>query len=276
MTATTTGAAGAGPTATPNARRAPGELELTGRALAYWRFQYRRTWRGSVVSSLLSPALYLSAMGFGLGGFVRETPGGGSYLAYLAPGLLASTAFQTATFESMYPVMAAMKWIKTYVAQVATPLTPAAVFQGHLAYIGLRGLQASGLFLVVGAALGGFGWSGLLCLPVAVLSGLSVASVTAAFAASRRADSSFAALQRFVVVPTMLFAGVFYPVSQLPPALQGLAWLTPPAHAVALCRAITQDRVGAAAAAVHVAYLLAWLGAGVLLGRRVYEQRLAA
>ena len=41
---------------------------------------------------------------------------------FLAPGLLAAQAMNTATFESTYPVMAGIRWLKTYVAMVLTPL----------------------------------------------------------------------------------------------------------------------------------------------------------
>ena len=74
----------------------------------YWRTVYRRTWRGSVVTSFLMPFLYLTAMGVGLGSFVDDNSGpsaldGVSYLAYIAPGLLATTAMQTAIGESTFP-----------------------------------------------------------------------------------------------------------------------------------------------------------------------------
>ena len=64
----------------------------------YWRTVYRRTWRGSVVTSFLMPFLYLTAMGVGLGSFVDDNSGpsaldGVSYLAYIAPGLLATFVY---------------------------------------------------------------------------------------------------------------------------------------------------------------------------------------
>ena len=64
---------------------------------------YRRTWRGSIINSFFSPVLFLLAMGVGLGSYVDHAGGGAlggvSYLAFLAPGLLASTVMQTASFE---------------------------------------------------------------------------------------------------------------------------------------------------------------------------------
>ena len=78
------------------------------RAFRFWLVNYRRTWRGSIYSSVLSPVLYLGAMGLALGRLVDQhgtaSLGGVSYLAFLAPGLMAASAMQTAVGESLYPV----------------------------------------------------------------------------------------------------------------------------------------------------------------------------
>ncbi len=69
------------------------------REFRFWLTDYRRTWRGSVISSVLGPLLYLGAMGAGLGTLVNRHVGGAlgvSYLDFIAPGLLAATAMQTA------------------------------------------------------------------------------------------------------------------------------------------------------------------------------------
>ena len=108
------------------------------RAFRFWLVNYRRTWRGSIYSSVLNPVLYLGAMGLGLGTLVDKhgssSLGGVSYLAFLAPGLLAAAAMQTALGESTYPVLASVKWLKTYQAAAATPLRPADLFRGHLLF----------------------------------------------------------------------------------------------------------------------------------------------
>ena len=96
------------------------------RALEYWAYQYRRTWRSSIVSSFLNPVLFLAAMGLGLGRFVDDTGGGAiggvDYVVFLAPGLLAATCMQTSATESSFPVVGAIKWLRTYHGMLATPL----------------------------------------------------------------------------------------------------------------------------------------------------------
>src|SRR2546430_6801059 len=69
---------------------------------------YRRTWKGGMFVSFASPILFLAAIGIGLGSLIARGPvhtvGGVSYLTFLAPGLLAATAMQTAFVETTYPV----------------------------------------------------------------------------------------------------------------------------------------------------------------------------
>jgi lipooligosaccharide transport system permease protein len=250
------------------------------RSFEYWMFQYKRTWRGSVVSTVLFPVLFLASMGVGLGTLVDSSTSGGveghSYLVFLAPGLLAATAMQTGVGESTYPVMGAIKWVKTYHAMLATPLGVLDVLIGHLLYIGARILLGSTVFLAVMVAFGAVDSPlAVLTLPAALLTGLAFAAPVVAFSATVEADYAFAFLLRFVVMPLFLFSGVFYPVTQLPLVLEQLAYLTPLWHGVALSRGLALGTITAAGALLHVAYLCAWIAVGVVVAARNYQRRLA-
>jgi lipooligosaccharide transport system permease protein len=257
----------------------PGRWPLALRAFRFWLVNYRRTWRGSIYSSVLSPVLYLGAMGIGLGTLVDKhgagSLGGVSYLAFLAPGLLAAAAMQTAMGESMYPVLASVKWLKTYQAAAATPLRPADLFRGHLLFTSMRLVMNSAIFLAAMAAFGAIesAWV-LAALPVAVLTGLAFAAPVEAFAITQNKDQNFAMLFRFGMIPMFLFSGTFFPVSQLPAWLRPVAYATPLWHGVALCRSLslgTADLIGALG---HVAYLVAFALAGLAIGLRTYRRRL--
>ena len=217
------------------------------RSMAYWSYQYKRTWLGSVTTSFLYPVLYLAAMGIGLGSLMNthsHSVGGVPYLDFLAPGLLAATTMQVGSNESMYPVMGAIKWLRTYFAMLATPLTVLDVLLGHMAWIAVRLSTVSVIYLGIMAAFGTV-HSGLalLAVPAAVVSGLAFATPIAAFAATQKNDTGFATLYRFGLIPLFLFSGTFFPISQLPGWLQALARATPLYHRVALCRALVLGHV---------------------------------
>ncbi len=256
-----------------------GRWAMAVRAFRFWLVNYRRTWRGTIYSSVLNPVLYLGAMGLGLGTLVDKhgsaSLGGVSYLAFLAPGLLAAAGMQTAMGESTYPVMASVKWLKTYQAAAATPLRPADLFHGHLLFTTMRLAMNSAIFLVVMAAFGAVrsAWV-LAALPVAVLTGLAFAAPIDAFAVTREKDQGFAMLFRFGMIPLFLFSGTFFPITQLPAWIRPVAYLTPLWHGVALCRALSLGTAGLWSALGHVAYLAAVTLGGVIAGSWTYRRRL--
>lgn len=249
------------------------------RQFDYWVTVYKRTWKGSLVSSFLLPLLYLAAMGIGLGSFVDDNGtgalGGVSYLQFIAPGLLASTALQIAVGESTYPVMGGIKWHKTYFSMVSTPLRPADVMYGQLGFIAFRIFTTCAVFVLVIAAFGGLksAW-GLLGLPIALLVGMAVSAPVCALAAGLDNDAGFAMVYRFGVVPAFLFSGAFFPVSQLPNWIEWLAYVSPLWHAVELSRDLSLGTVELLPALGNLAYLVAWFAIGTWLAVRALTRRL--
>jgi lipooligosaccharide transport system permease protein len=249
------------------------------REFRFWLTNYRRTWRGSIYSSVLNPVLYLGAMGLGLGTLVDAHRAGGlggvRYLVFLAPGLLAATAMQTAVGESTYPVLGSVKWLKTYQAAAATPLRPADIFHGHLLFTVMRLAMNCVIFVAVMAGFGAVRSAGVLAaLPVAVLTGLAFAAPIEAYAVTRTKDQAFALLFRFGMIPLFLFSGTFFPVSQLPGWIRPLAYATPLWHGVALCRSLSLGTATLGGALGHITYLVLLTAAGIAAGHRTYVRRL--
>jgi lipooligosaccharide transport system permease protein len=247
------------------------------RSYEHWVASYRRVWRGSVVSSVLNPVLYLTALGVGLGKLVNNGahPLGVSYVSYVAPGLLAAVAMQIASFESTYPVMAAIRWTRTYHAMLATPLRIRDVMVGHQLYFASRVAASTGIYLVVLAAFGALHSAyAVLAWPAAILIGLAFSAPIAAFSAWAPKDSYFASLFRFGIVPLFLFSGTFFPITRLPQGLRQLAYATPLWHGVDLARHLTLGTATWALSLLHVVYLLAFAGVGLVAAERSYTKRL--
>jgi len=256
-------------------------LENGRRQFDYWLTVYKRTWKGTLISSFLLPLLYLAAMGIGLGSFVDSNGtgalGGVSYLQYIAPGLLAATGMQIAVGEATYPVMSGLKWQKFYYSMIATPLRPADVVYGQLGFIAFRVTSTCLVFLVVITAFGGLvSPLGLLGLPVAVLVGMAVAAPVAAYATKLDNDAGFAMIFRFGVVPAFLFSGAFFPVSQLPNWIEWLAYVSPLWHGVELCRDLSLGTVVPWTALLNLGYLLIWFLVGTWLAVRGFTRKLVS
>ena len=252
---------------------------LTLRAFRCWLTVYRRTWRSSIWSSILGPICYLGAMGFGLGSLVDKhgtaTLGGVPYLAFLAPAIMASGAMTTGMDESTFPVYGSIKWNKIYIGAQSSPLRPADIFRGHLLFMVMRICLNVAIFTVVMCAFGAERSAlVVLAIPAAVLTGVAFAAPLAAWAVTRKTETSFNVVFRFGMIPLTLFSGTFFPLSQLPAWLRPLAYATPLWHGVALCRAFSLGRADWPEALGHVLYLAVLAGIGVWAGTRTYARRL--
>jgi lipooligosaccharide transport system permease protein len=215
----------------------------------------------------------------GLGSLVNRGSGGVNgvpYLDFLAPGLIAAACMQTATVEATYPILAKIMWEKTYDAALATPVTIADLIRGEVVWMTIRMLIVAAMFWIVMYLFGvGHSLESLLAIPAGVLTGLAFATTTMAFTATRRNDSGFAAINRFVIIPLYLLGGTFFPIAKLPLALQALAWATPLAHGVALSRGLVLGNIGAAEALLHALVPLAYFAGGLLFARALLMKRLA-
>lgn len=253
-------------------------LPYAARPLEFFLAQYRRVWRATLVSSVVTPVVYLLAMGVGMGAFVGDITFHGTsypYFEFVAPGLLAATAMQLAAFESSWPVLAAIKWSRQYHAMLATPLRVRDVVIGHQAFIAGRMFVTAAVYLLVIAGFGGVESPlALLAVPVAVLVGLAYSLPIAAWGARTEHEGSFVAIFRFVILPMFLFSGTFFPITQLPAPLTFIAYLTPLWHGVDLARQLMLGHVIVATALLHVVYLLACIAAGFAAALFTYRRRL--
>jgi lipooligosaccharide transport system permease protein len=248
------------------------------RPLEFFWAQYRRVWRGTVISSVVNPIVFLLAFGWGLGQIANDAlalPEGVSYLEFVAPGLLAATTMQMASFEASWPVLSAIKWSRQYHAMLASPLRVVDVVLGHQGFIATRMLTTATIYLVVITAFGAVESPlGILAIPVAVLVGISFAAPIAAWGAHTETDASFVAIFRFVILPMFLFSGTFFSVDTLPAPLEVIAYVTPLWHGVDLCRQLTLGEVDPVSAVLHVVFLVAFATAGLVAATITYRRRL--
>jgi lipooligosaccharide transport system permease protein len=251
------------------------------RVIEHRALQYRRTFRASLFSSFGVPFLFLTAMGLGLGGYVDQNPdpalAGLTYLQFLAPGLLAGTVMQAASFESTFPILGGLQWNKIFHAMFATPIRPRDVALGNIVWVALRLTLIATVFSIVVIAFGASRSTGIvLAVPAAVLTGMAFSTPIMAYTATQRTPDRFAALFRFGIMPLFLFSGTFYPVESLPSILQPVAWISPLWHGVDLCRALMLGTIDRAPllAVLHVGVLVAITVLGALAASRTIEARL--
>src|SRR4051812_4150267 len=253
--------------------RAPGQRKFEHSLLIY-----RRVWRGTIFGTIVSPILFLTAMGVALGSLVPTMTafGGVPYIVFLAPGLMAAQAMQTGTQESSWPLIAGFRWNKTFEAMIGTPQDVRDIVLGHLYWLIVRIGIVTGVFLIVAFIFGAItSPTAILAWPAAVLTGVAFAMPMAAWTATQKNEKSFSVIFRFIVTPLFLFSGTFFPIEQLPQFFQTLAWFTPLFHGVALTRALAIGHpIEPIAMAIHALVLLALVVGGTLIALRTFRRRL--
>lgn len=241
-----------------------------------WHFAtYRRLWKVNLMSSLVQPMLYLLGLGVGVGSLVdsntgsSDVLGGSSYVAFVVPGLLITTAMALAAGESMWPVLGGLRWSRGYHGIAATPLDAGDIVLGHATWMALRCGIATGSVALVLACFGETrSWGLAPSVLVSMLVGVAFAMPIMALSVSAEMDGRFPAIQRFVIIPLFLFGGAFYPLSQLPMVVQWVAKIAPLWHGVVVARGFTTGNVDWAGVAGHLAYVTLWAVVGTIVATR--------
>jgi lipooligosaccharide transport system permease protein len=231
---------------------------------------YKRSWL-LFVSGIFEPLFYLLAFQYGFGRLVGEVAGPGgvtmSYVAFVAPALLASSAMNGAVFDSTFNVFFKFRYAKVYDAMLATPMGPFDIAIGEISWAVMRGGLYAVAFLGVMVAMGLVSsvWVVLL-VPVALLLAFAFAAVGMACATYLRSPSQFDYIQ-LAVMPLFLFSTTFYPLSVYPEPLRIVVQCFPLYHGVELMRGLS---VGVLEVGMlgHVAYLLVMAGIGVYASSR--------
>jgi lipooligosaccharide transport system permease protein len=270
------------------ARRAPVPAPTSGLVASLLRSRrlvqrnllvYKRGWM-VIFSGFFEPLFYLLGIGYGLGTLVGDVALADgrhiSYAAFVAPALLAQASMNGAIAESIFNVFFKLNFSKTYDAILATPLGIREIAVGEMLWSLFRGTLYVIAFVLVMIGMG-LVESPLLFLviPASILIGASFSAACLAASAYLRTVQDFDLPMGLVVMPMFLFSGTFFPIDQLPAALEVVARFTPLWHAVELCRGATTGTLGLVPALVHVGYLAACVAVGCRFGVRTFSAKLA-
>ncbi|MDH4134930.1 MAG: ABC transporter permease [Gammaproteobacteria bacterium] len=227
----------------------------------------------SLVINFGEPLLYLLAFGFGLGMYIgnqMDMP----YLTFLASGMLAASAMNTAGFEALYGVFTRMVPQKSYDAMLASPLEIADILTGELLYCATKSVLHGSGILLVAALLGAVhDWQALWVLPILFLVGLTFAALAMIVTAFATTYAFFSYYTTLVMMPLMLLSGVFYPIAVLPPLVQQVLYGLPLVHAVQLMRPLVSGQP-MTNTLLHFFVLVVYAVGGYLIALRLIRKRL--
>ncbi|MBI4596407.1 MAG: ABC transporter permease [Candidatus Tectomicrobia bacterium] len=199
---------------------------------------YKRYYKASLFSALGEPILYLLAMGYGLGAYLQSIEGV-SYLEFITPGLLVSSAMYSATFEGTFGSYTRMVEQKNFEAIIATPLTIGDVAVGEILWGGVKGLIGSSIMFLIIVAFGLVkSWSSVFIFPLLLLVGLLFMSMSLIATAVSPTYEFFNYFFTLFISPMFFFSGIFFPLTNFPLWVKGVAWFMPLTHAVNIARSL--------------------------------------
>lgn len=250
---------------------------LSLRFLPIWRRNFM-VWRkmagASILGHLADPVIYMLGLGYGLGGMLPEI-NGMSYITFLAAGTVCYSTMNSASFESLYSGFARMHEQRTWEAILNTPITLDDVVLAEIVWAASKSLLSGIAVLLVIWILGLSNTPLLLwIIPLSLLVGLCFASLGLIMTSLAPGYDFFMYYFTLVITPMVLLCGVFFPVEQLPPALQTISSALPLTHAISLARPLMNDVIPAQAL-WHIGVLFAYMLFGFYVSLVLFRRRLS-
>ena len=194
--------------------------------------------KAQIVASLGQPVLYLLALGFGLGP-VFQKAGNGSYLQFMAPGVISMTILFSSVFSGI-----AMLWDRQFGFLKETLVAPVPRIQimigRTLGGATVAVIQATLIFMV--CLIAGFRPTHWSLVPLGFLFMMLVAVVFAALGTSLGSVlqdmQGMQLIMNFMVLPIFFLSGALYPLTNLPKVMTVITRIDPLTYGVDALRNI--------------------------------------
>jgi ABC-2 type transport system permease protein len=226
-----------------------------------WLRQIKRYFRSRsrIIGSLGQPLLFLIALGFGFGPIFTRA-GGGNYIIFLTPGIIAQSVLFTSLFSGIEII-----WDRQFGFLKETLVAPVSRLNimigrtlGGATVATFQGLIVLALSLIVGFRIGGI-LSFFLALIFIILVALLFTAFGTAIASVMDDMHGFQLIMNFLVLPLFFLSGALFPLQNLPEVFNLVASLNPLSYGVDGIR-------GALTGFVHYGLLTDFFALSVMTG----------
>lgn len=199
---------------------------------------FLRLWYAELPSYIGEPIIILLTMGLGLGSYIGLVDGQ-KYIEFIMPGVIASYAMFSASFECTYRIFTRLEYQKTYDAILTTPLSTEDIITGEIFLGATRSLMTSIVILSIATAfqLVHSPWALLIPL-LSFIQGIIFSAIALLFTSFVPSVYSFGYYFSLFITPMFYLSGVFFPITSFPKLVQNLSWIVPLTPVVSLARAL--------------------------------------
>ncbi len=197
-----------------------------------------RKWHTALLPPVMEPLIMLLAFGVGLGAQMGNLTWNNQpidYLTYLAPGILAYTAFMTSFFQSLFSAYVRMHFQKSWEGQLTTQVRLEHVVWGEALWAATMATAYAAMVCLVLVAFGCFGslhlhWIWLpAALPLLFLAALAFSSLGLLFTATLPSMDHMGLPFFLVIMPIGFASSTYFPLPDLP-VLTQIVQLNPLHH----------------------------------------------
>ena len=198
--------------------------------------------RPQIIASLVQPLLYLLVLGFGLGPVFQQS-GQGSYVQFIAPGVIAMGILFTSIFSGI-----GLLWDRQFGFLKETLVAPVPRLYIMIGRTlgGATIAMIQGILVLVVCMIAGFRPQGLAAVPLALmfmaLTAIVFAGLGTVIGSSLRDMQGFQLIMNFLVMPIFFLSGALFPLDNLPAVLHAATRLDPLSYGVDGLRGALIDR----------------------------------
>ncbi len=195
----------------------------------------KRRWSRYLLTTLISPILYLMAFGWGLGRGININ--GTSYLEFVVPGIIALTAMTSSFNGAGLRLNTDRIYFKSFDECLMAPISLLSLLLGKAMIGVVRGLVSSFAFLAVAMLMAPKFQVSLFFLISLLLTCLAFAFLGVLAALMAKTHDDMATFSSLILLPMTFLGGTFFSVNQAPTLLMIALYALPLTHSSTCLRA---------------------------------------
>jgi Nod factor-specific ABC transporter NodJ protein len=213
-------------------------MMLNGIITVLWEkwVEFKFEWKKITASALVSPMLYMIALGWGLGSTssVTDRP----YIDFLVPGIIALSTMNNSFSAVGQPLNVQRLFERSFDQIIISPTPMPAYIFGQMLGGALRGMYSGLLILLLSIPFGASIQLSPAFFLVMLLNGMTFAAlgILSAIVASSHGD--IARFSTFFILPMTFLCNTFFPLERVPDFIQVLISILPLTHASSSLRAM--------------------------------------
>ena len=213
-------------------------MMLNGIITVLWEkwVEFKFEWKKITASALVSPMLYMIALGWGLGSTssVTDRP----YIDFLVPGIIALSTMNNSFSAVGQPLNVQRLFERSFDQIIISPTPMPAYIFGQMLGGALRGMYSGLLILLLSIPFGASIQLSPAFFLIMLLNGMTFAAlgILSAIVASSHGD--IARFSTFFILPMTFLCNTFFPLEKVPNFIQVLISILPLTHASSSLRAM--------------------------------------